>query len=690
MWRYRDLPIQRKMSIIIVIGMASAMIVTVANFISFDRENVKRDLGEELRVLARITAARSAAAVAFGDRSNALENLTTLALRSTIQHACIYDDQQRLFARFQRRESAFASCPDVLDYRAERFKTGSKFLLEVVEPIFRKGQRLGYVLVASDLSPIAERTRKWIVTSAFVTIIALLVAFLMTRRLQRSVVRPIVDLADVMDGVRRSNNLSLRAVASGRDEVGRLVESFNEMLQIVEKNNRDLEVLYRGLVEKSAEAEATAASLELRNRQIKDLFGSAAHDLRQPLQAMSIFAQTLGKKVQDAEQQQIVEKLRQAIQNLSGLFKEILDVSRYEFDLSVAGTQPVTIKQLLGKVFLEFEAIAQEKGLRLRFHTRDYRVLAHATLLERIIRNLLSNAIRYTDRGGVLLGCRRRGNRLAIEIWDTGRGIPAQKQTQIFSKFVQVSEEDREQRGGFGLGLAIVKHFADSLGYSLKLRSKVGRGTVFQLVVPLVDERARAKADTSGAGMPATGASSAGLPATGMPATGALAAGAPGAATPAMAMPSDDVTAAGMSLIAQAAARPAVGDLGLESLNDEASRILLIDDNEDIRAALKLTLVEWGFSVDDFPSITSMAEFYRQGGAAPKLIISDFQLGAEVTGDQAIAAARACLQRQVPAFIVTGAEDERVWDAIANSGFAALRKPVKPARLRAMINHLLR
>ena len=649
LWRYRDLPIQRKISLIIVIGMASAMIVTVANFISFDRENVKRDLGEEMRVLARITAARSAAAVAFGDRSNALENLTTLSLRSTVQYACIYDEEQRIFARFQRKDSPFQPCADVLDERIYRRSSQRKDLLEVVEPIFRKGQRLGYVLVASDLSPIAERTRKWIVTSVFVTLAALLVAFLMTRRLQRSVVRPITDLANVMDDVRQTNNLGLRAHAPGRDETGRLVDSFNEMLQIIEKNNRDLEMLYRGLVEKSAEAEATAASLELRNQQIKDLFGGAAHDLRQPLQAMSIFVQTLQKRMQDQEQLAIVDKLRQALQNLNSLFNEILDVSRYEFDMTIAGTQPVSIKQLLSKVFLEFEAIAEEKGLRLRFHTRDYRVLAHGALLERIIRNLLSNAIRYTDKGGVLLGCRRRGNRLAIEVWDTGRGIPKQQQSEIFSKFVQVNREDRELTGGFGLGLAIVKQFVDSLGYKLTVESVVGRGTVFRLIVPLVEESQRVRRGDA-------------------------------------ASTNTNTNTARPTLSVQ----PEIARTTLASLQEqEETRILLIDDSPDVRQALKMTLTEWGFVVNDFANIGSMVTFLQQGGAVPDLIISDFELGADNTGDQAIAAARQALGRNVPAFIVTGAVDEAVWQKIRESGLSALHKPVRPARLRAMINHLL-
>lgn len=643
--RYQDLPIQRKLSIIVVIGIVSAIIVTVANFISFDRDNVKRDLVEEMRVLARITAVRSAVAVAFGDRTNAVENVSALELRSTVQHACIYDVQQQLFAEYLRQYSPFSGCPSVLDYDYPNGDLANRNaqLLEVVEPIVRKGKPLGFVLVGSDLSPISERTRKWVSISFYVTLAALFVAYLITRRLLRAVVQPIVGLSAVMDEVRKSNDLSLRAKAKGRDEVGLLVHSFNDMLKIVENHNHDLELLYRGLVEKSAEAEATAASLELRNAHVKDQFGSAAHDLRQPLQAMAIFVDTLSHKVNDAEQHNILDKLKQAMLNLNHLFTEILDVSRYEFDAAKAATQPTSIKNLLSKVYLEFEAIAAQKHLKLRFYTPDYKVLAHGALLERIIRNLLSNAIRYTDKGGVLLGCRRRGETLVIEVWDTGRGIPAQKQDSIFSKYVQVSDEDRTEKGGFGLGLAIVKQFVDSLGYDLSVQSVVGRGTVFRLIVPLAPNTVVNKNLARDV--------------------------------------SDQRFERRQSALKKAT---------FDSMQDEAaSHILLIDDNEVVRDALKLTLEGWGFSVDDFSDIDSLRTFYSEGGKLPFLIISDYELADHITGDQAIAAARAIFQCELPAFIISGTESELAWDRIKDLGFSSLRKPIKPARLRAMINHFV-
>ena len=646
---FHDLPIQRKITLIIILGMASAMLVTVTNFIIFDRENVTKDLSEEMRVLGRITAVRSAAAVAFGDRANAMENLTVLGIRTSVQHACIYDEQQQVFVNYHRKDSVFNSCPASISSASLGTTHISDNLLVVVEPIVRKGKNLGYVLIASDLSPVTLRTKKWIYTSILVTIGALLVAFLMTRRMQNAVVNPIISLATLMDRVKQSNDLSLRATVQNRDEVGQLVGSFNNMLRILQLRNRDLELLYQELVEKSAESVSTAASLEVSNQMIKDLFSSAAHDLRQPLQAMAIFADTLLRKIHEPDQLDLLQKLKQAMRNLSDLFNEVLDVSRYDFDLKVAGTAPIDIKHLLARVALEFEAMAGEKHLQLKFHTRDYTVLAHGVLLERIIRNLLSNAIRYTDKGGVLVGCRKRGNQLFIEVWDTGRGIPLDKQKDIFTKFVQVDESDREQRGGFGLGLAIVKQFVDSLGYELKLFSRPGRGSVFRLIVPLV----LAQGSTSSKVEPESPA----------------------------ALPSPSASQKSLSTDAL---------VNLSSQQAKiASRILLIDDSDVVRESIKVMLSGWGFVVDDFADIGTMEDFYRHGGVAPRLIISDYQLGGDVTGEHAIMAARAVLSTSIPAFIVTGSSSPEIWDSIEKAGLQVLRKPVKPARLRAMVNHFL-
>lgn len=192
---YRDLPLQRKISTIVAVGMAAVTVLTVLYFFIFDIGNLKRDLGEELRVLARITAARSAAAVAFGDGINAAENLKTLELRSSIQHACIYDQAQQLFASYRRAGSAIEPCAASFNPQLTPPQLHLKDRMAVSEPIYRKNQNLGYVLITADLSSIAERKRTWVLTSALVIVFAPIIAYLMTLRLKRSVVQPILDLA---------------------------------------------------------------------------------------------------------------------------------------------------------------------------------------------------------------------------------------------------------------------------------------------------------------------------------------------------------------------------------------------------------------------------------------------------------------------------------------------------------------
>lgn len=644
--RYRDLPIQRKISLVIIMGIVSALVVAVINFVSLDRMGHKTAMVEELRVLARITAARSTAAIAFGDQNNAHENLATLGLRSSIQQACIYRLDNTLFASYVAASKIFGDCPAVLPDRTARYEFGQGLLL--VEPVLRKNKIMGTITLVSDLTSLRARVNQWLITGVIVVVMALLIAFMLTRRMQAAIVSPIVNLAAIMDDVKRTNDLTLRAERQSRDEVGGLVESFNDLLDILYYDNLDLAILHRNLVNKSAEAEATAASLEVSNKHIKELFSGAAHDLRQPLQAMAIFIDALKQRLKDEDQREIVEKLKQSMSNLRELFHEILDVSRYEFDLTVVGTKPTPIKQLTEKLRLEFDALAGEKGLQLRFHVPNYTVVAHAALLERIIRNLLSNAIRYTDKGGVLLGCRKQGAYLRVEVWDTGCGIPERKLEQIFSRFTQLGDEG-EKRGGYGLGLAIVKQFVDTLGYQLDVKSTEGRGSVFILTIPLLAHETR---------LPALESSPAQV-----------------------ASPSPTPTARPVE------ARSKVVVDQLETLVKE--RIFLIDDDESVRTAVRLMLEGWDMQVTEFDGLTSLATYLEENEyLMPDVIISDYQLGNDVTGDKVIAYARQALGGSIPAFIMSGAEAS-IWQDIVGTEIPSIKKPVKPARLRAMLNHVL-
>jgi two-component system, sensor histidine kinase len=644
---YRHWSLQHKVALVILLGMLSSLAVSITYFVLLDRGQAKTAMVEELQVLARITAVRSSAALAFADTKSAQENLSALSLRSTLQQACIYTPQQRLFAAYARSPGPFGPCPSHLYNNRLRAEFTDR--LTLLEPIVRKQQNLGYVYLVADLSPLQTRLHYWISSGLLVALLALVVAWVMTRRMQNTIVNPIHNLAQVMEQVKHSNDLSLRAQPHSQDEVGRLVDVFNTMLDRLHDDNHALETLYQDLVQKSAQAEATAASLEVSNKHIKDLFSSAAHDLRQPLQAMALFINALRQAQDPATQQDTLNKLHQALHNLHDLFQEILDVSRYDFDLTVMATQPTDLQALTAKLRLEFDALAAQKNLQLRFFVPPYVALAQTALLERIIRNLLSNAIRYTDRGGVLLGCRTRGGQLRIEVWDTGIGIPSRKLEHIFGRFTQVAD-DGEKRGGYGLGLAIVKQFADSLGYHLSVHSREGKGSVFTLSIPLAPSPSTPLISSSAQRISSTAPLKA---------------------------PSANPGTGSNPRPTQSAAEPS------------HACVYLIDDDPSLRQGLAQLVRSWGMQVLEFNGWSQVHAYLAQGTyLEPDLILSDYQLGADPQGDQLILRLRQHLNRPVPACILTGASDD-LWDSLQQGPIPCVRKPVKPARLRAILNHLL-
>src|SRR6185503_11715286 len=210
----------------------------------------------------------------------------------------------------------------------------------------------------------------------------------------------------------------------------------------------------------------------------------ASHDLRQPLHALGLFVQALQECSIAAQERHIIGNIRRSVDAMEELFNALLDISR--LDAGVVQPRIVTIP--LASVFdslrFEYAPVAREKKLALIVMKTAVYVRSDLSLLSRIIRNLLSNALSYTDRGGVVLGCRRSGDCVRIEVWDSGRGIPADRHDEIFREFSQLDNPERDRRKGLGLGLAIVERLARLLGHTVELRSEVGRGSVFSITLP--------------------------------------------------------------------------------------------------------------------------------------------------------------------------------------------------------------
>jgi signal transduction histidine kinase len=244
------------------------------------------------------------------------------------------------------------------------------------------------------------------------------------------------------------------------------------------------EALMEQLRAAKAVSDAARLEAEVGRRAKTQFFAAASHDLRQPLHAVALFAEALRQRSHDVGEIELVNSINASVDALESLFSELLDITRIDSGGVEVRPADFALADIYRKLRLHFEPIAFEKGLALRFRGEQHHVHADPLLVERILRNLVANAIRYTEDGSVLVSCRRRGPRLRLQVWDTGPGTRESEQQRILEEFYQVPGHAAPapgQKKGLGLGLAIVKRLAALMGEPLSLRSEPGRGTVFTL-----------------------------------------------------------------------------------------------------------------------------------------------------------------------------------------------------------------
>ena len=351
---------------------------------------------------------------------------------------------------------------------------------------------------------------------------------------------------------------------------------------------------------------------------------AASHDLRQPVHALGMFVGALRGRTMDAEARRLVEHLDGSVEALDSLFVALLDISRLDAGIVQSHLESFAIQPLLDRVCADHAAEALAKGIRLVRHRCSAAVHSDPVLVERIVRNLVSNAVRCTDRGRVVVGC-RRGTRLSIEVWDTGRGIALDQQARVFEEFYQIDNPERDRAKGLGLGLAIVKRLTALLDCPLTLDSQPGKGTVFKLAVPW--------ADTS----------------------------APVAA-----------------VAAEPATRPRSSGL-----------ILVVDDEVAIQDAMHSLLTEWGHQVIVAGSCEQMLERIAACPTRPDLIICDYRLRGAENGIAVIERLQSEFNHDIPAMLVTGDTGPDRLQEARMSGFLLLHKPVPRGKLRAAIGNLM-
>ena len=401
------------------------------------------------------------------------------------------------------------------------------------------------------------------------------------------------------------------------------------LAQAITLKARTDELAAQLLVEKQ-QADAARRAAEAANRAKTQFFAAASHDLRQPLHAMGLFAEALRQRVHDPEVAALVSSINESVDALEGLFGELLDITRIDTGGVDVAPAPVALRELFARLRLHFEPTAFEKGLMLSFHGERHVAQADPVLLERILRNLVSNAIRYTDDGGVLVSCRPRAGKLLLQVWDSGVGISEQNLPRVFDEFFQAQSQrplEPHQRKGLGLGLAIVKRLAALIEAPISVRSRVGQGTVFSFEVPV------GRAPRS---------------------------------------------------IGPAAAVAGRAPLGLTL---QGRLIAVVEDETAVREGLTVLLQAWGASVRAFDTVGAVRGWLAGPDAEqPDLLIVDYRLAEGSTGLDALVAVRAQWPGQrIPAILVTGSSLSGHEEDAQTHDFHLLIKPVLPNKLRAMI-----
>ena len=354
---------------------------------------------------------------------------------------------------------------------------------------------------------------------------------------------------------------------------------------------------------------------------------AASHDLRQPLHALSLLAGALAERLQHDETKGIVDKIRAAVAALENLFNALLDISKLDSGVLQPCIEDFQLQPLFDRMENDYRPEAEQKGLTFEVDNCSKLVVrSDNILLERILRNFVSNAIRYTNEGSVNLTARQEGGRITIIATDTGLGVPLEKQGIIFDEYVQLDNPERDRDKGLGLGLAIVARVAHLLGHELQLESIEGGGSEFRVSVP-VGENAKST-------------------------------------PPYVAM--------------------------VPEFNQElhGMRVLVIDDERAILDALKLLLAGWGCEVITAETVEEARQELNGRDLAPNAILSDYRLRENITGIEAIKAIEAMLGQEIPALLITGDMNIEQSSEEGMDEYRILHKPVQPARLRAFLKHV--
>ena len=489
-----------------------------------------------------------------------------------------------------------------------------------------KLDELGKVIVEISKDRLNREKIEMLGLNLILLLLVLLTSMLIAMRVSRRITLPVLEMNNAIRRI-GDGHLDIHIAGNEVQELDALASGINDMAQLLQQ---DRNTLQQRIDEATAEMRRKKDEAEKANFDKSRFLAAASHDLRQPMHALGLFVGELQSRLDTVEQRKIASKVEESVEALSSLLDSLLDISKLDAGIVIPQIQGVDIEAIIKRLVQDFIPVAQRKNISLRVRCAHTMVLSDPVLLERILLNLLGNAIRYTPQNGtVLLGCRRRGEDLRIEVRDNGIGIPPAEQQNVFREFVQLANSARDRSKGLGLGLAIVDRLARLLHHSLTLRSAPGRGSTFAVTVPRmfgVEELLAEQGNASVAAMPR-----------------------------------------------------------LDRM--ENLQVLVADDDMLVRISTAGILESWGCQVLVAGDLQESKELCSK--AQLDMVICDYRLP---DGDGLMLADYIKAHYEIqPAFIlVSGDTAPEIQQAATERGLHLMHKPVRPAKLRSLVIFLLK
>ena len=471
----KDMPIRRKLLLVVLTTMSLALLLASVAVVLFDRQSAKNTLRQEINVLTRVIADRSTAALTFGDRQLARENLATLTEKDTIISACIYDHYGVLFAQYVNELAGDYRCAEQPQYFSLR------------HDIRLDDAAIGEIHIRASLSDINNRLVKYIFTVAMISLAVGLLVFMLAMKLQKIITRPIDELAEASRIISRGRDYSIRVEQTTEDEIGQLITAFNAMLEAIQQRDaalvdskENLEEMVRERTRELREAQAEVLRSE-RMATLGQLTATVSHELRNPLGTIRTSAFTLANKLKDREPglRKNLDRIERNIVRCDNIVTELLDFSR----IRALQHEKTNLKKWIMTVIEEVDV---PDSITLRLELDDnIDIEIDRDLLRRVIVNVLDNAchaiqeIEAIDHDRtVIVQSVMNNSRTEIIIIDTGPGIPQDVMPHIFEPLYSTKSF------GVGLGLPVVKQIMEQHGGGVEVASETGVGTRVILWLP--------------------------------------------------------------------------------------------------------------------------------------------------------------------------------------------------------------